>query len=78
MSDKVEQGWMTETKGSPQRFLKTAAAGVTAGTIGFPAVMRASVAGPTKLKVQTAWDAGTLGFAKFNEFCEEVTKTSEG
>jgi TRAP-type mannitol/chloroaromatic compound transport system substrate-binding protein len=78
MREKVKQGRMTDTKVSRRRFLKTAAAGVTAGTIGFPAVIHASAAEPIKLKVQTAWDAGTLGFVKFNEFCEEVTATSDG
>ena len=40
--------------------------------------MRASAAEPIHLKVQTAWDAGTLGFVKFNEFCTEVTENSDG
>jgi TRAP-type mannitol/chloroaromatic compound transport system substrate-binding protein len=79
MRKKVKQGRTTDAKVSRRGFLKTAAAaGVAAGTIGFPAVLRASAAEPIKLKVQTAWDAGTLGFVKFNEFCEEVTVTSDG
>ena len=79
MGKKVKQDHTTDPKVSRRRFLKTAAAaGVGAGAIGFPAVMRVSAAEPIKLKVQTAWDAGTLGFVKFQEFCEEVSAASEG
>jgi TRAP-type mannitol/chloroaromatic compound transport system substrate-binding protein len=53
-------------------------AGAAASTLGFPAVMRVSAADAVKFKVQTAWDAGTLGYVKFKEFCEEVTAASEG
>jgi TRAP-type mannitol/chloroaromatic compound transport system substrate-binding protein len=79
MGKKVKQDKTTDQKVSRRRFLKTAAvAGAGAGALGFPAVMRVSAADAITLKVQTAWDAGTLGFVKFNEFCEEVTAASEG
>jgi TRAP-type mannitol/chloroaromatic compound transport system substrate-binding protein len=69
----------TEKTTTRRSFLKTAAvAGAAAGAIGFPSVMRVSAAEAITLKVQTAWDAGTLGFVKFKEFCEEVTAASEG
>jgi TRAP-type mannitol/chloroaromatic compound transport system substrate-binding protein len=64
---------------SRRKFLKTAAvAGATAGALGFPNVMRLSAAEPIKLKIQTAWDAGTLGYVKFQEFCKNVGVMTEG
>ena len=79
MTDNLKQDKTKNQKVSRRKFLKTAAvAGAAAGSIGFPGVMRVSAAAPVKLKVQTAWDAGTLGFVKFKEFCEEVTAASEG
>ena len=68
-----------DTKTSRRGFMKTAAAaGAAAGALGFPSVMRLSAAEPIKLKVQTAWDAGTLGYTKFQEFCAMVGEMSEG
>jgi hypothetical protein len=69
-----------KSKGTSRRkFLKTAAiAGGTAGILGFPAVMRVSAANPINLKIQTAWDAGTLGYVKFKEFCDLVGPMTEG
>ncbi len=40
--------------------------------------MRLSAAEPIKLKIQTAWDAGTLGYVKFQEFCKNVGDMTEG
>ena len=66
-------------KTTRRNFLKTAAvAGGTAGAIGFPGVMRLSAAEPINLKIQTAWDAGTLGYVKFQEFCKKVGEITEG
>ena len=66
-------------KTTRRNFLKTAAvAGGTAGAIGFPSVMRLSAAEPINLKIQTAWDAGTLGYVKFQEFCTKVGEITEG
>ena len=64
-------------KVSRRRFLKTTAAtaGVTAATIGVPAFLKHASAAPIKWKVQTAWDAGTLGYVKFKEFCEKMNRT---
>ena len=71
-NDKIKQK-------SRRKFLKTAAiAGGTAGVLGFPAVMRVSAAAPITLKMQTAWDAGTLGYVKFKEFCDAVGPMTEG
>jgi TRAP-type mannitol/chloroaromatic compound transport system substrate-binding protein len=79
MSDKVTQNDTQEENTSRRGFLKKAAvAGAAAGALGFPAVMRVSAAAPIALRVQTAWDAGTLGFVKFNDFCQEVGEASEG
>jgi TRAP-type mannitol/chloroaromatic compound transport system substrate-binding protein len=73
------KGKVQDQKVSRRTFLKSAAvAGATAGALGFPSVMRLSAAEPIKLKVQTAWDAGTLGFIKFQEFCKNVGEISEG
>jgi len=74
MSKKIDQ----EKRASRRGFLKTAAvAGAAAGALGFPAVMRVHAQSPIKLKVQTAWDAGTLGYVKFQEFCKEVGEASD-
>jgi TRAP-type mannitol/chloroaromatic compound transport system substrate-binding protein len=80
MSKKVKNG--NDLNGenvSRRKFLKTAAvAGATAGALGFPNVMRLSAAEPIKLKIQTAWDAGTIGYVKFQEFCKSVSDMTEG
>ncbi|MBW1696203.1 MAG: TRAP transporter substrate-binding protein DctP [Deltaproteobacteria bacterium] len=68
-----------QRKISRRKFLASAAvAGVSAGAIGFPAVGRVRAASPITLKIQTAWDAGTLGYVKFQEFCKMVGEMSEG
>jgi TRAP-type mannitol/chloroaromatic compound transport system substrate-binding protein len=53
-------------------------AGGAAGVMGFPGVMRLSAAAPIKLKMQTVWDAGTVGYTKFQEFCKQVGMLTEG
>jgi len=67
-------------KGSRRSFLKTAAvaAGGAAGVMGFPGVMRLSAAAPIKWKMQTCWDAGTVGYVKFLDFCKKVGEMTEG
>jgi nitrous oxide reductase len=66
MKEKIKQDKTKNQKVSRRKFLKTAAvAGAAAGSIGFPSVMRLSAAETVKIKMQTAWDAGTLGFVKF-------------
>lgn len=62
---------------SRRSFLKAAAVTGAAVGLGFPAVMRASAAEAVKVKIQTAWDAGTLGFTKFKEFCTMVGEMTE-
>jgi TRAP-type mannitol/chloroaromatic compound transport system substrate-binding protein len=65
-----------ENAGSRRRFIT--AAGIAGGTaaIGFPAVVRAQAA--VKWRVQTAWDAGTAGFAAFQKYCASMKVLSEG
>jgi TRAP-type mannitol/chloroaromatic compound transport system substrate-binding protein len=79
MSKKIEEK-KSEEKVSRRRFLKTAAAtaGVTAATIGVPAFLKHASAQAIKWKVQTAWDAGTVGFVKVQEFCKKMGEVSEG
>jgi TRAP-type mannitol/chloroaromatic compound transport system substrate-binding protein len=80
MSKKVKQDKKVDEKVSRRSFLKTAAAvaGGTASALGFPAVMRLSAAPVVKWKMQTAWDAGTIGFTEFQKFCKLVNEMTEG
>ena len=79
MTEKLKQDKTKNQKVSRRKFLKTAAvAGAAAGSIGFPSVMRLSAAETVKIKMQTAWDAGTLGFVKFKQFCDHVGEITEG
>lgn len=76
MSDTIQKA---PQKMSRRKFLATTAvAGAAAGALGFPAVGRVRAANPVKLKVQTAWDAGTVGYVKFMEWCKYVGEISEG
>jgi TRAP-type mannitol/chloroaromatic compound transport system substrate-binding protein len=79
MSKKVGEK-KSEEKVSRRRFLKTAVAtaGVTAATMGVPAFLKHASAAPIKIKMQTAWDAGTVGFVEFQKFCKLVGEMSEG
>jgi hypothetical protein len=76
MSTKEKQDKNATKKGSRRSFLKTAAvvAGGAAGVMGFPGVMRLSAAAPIKMKMQTAWDAGTVGYTKFQDFGKKVPR----
>jgi TRAP-type mannitol/chloroaromatic compound transport system substrate-binding protein len=66
-------------KVSRRGFLKGAAvAAGTAGLVGFPAVMRVSAQAAIKIKMQTCWDAGTVGFVEFQKFCKYVGEITEG
>lgn len=59
-------------------FLKTAAlGGAAAATVG-PFFARAASAAPITIKMQSMWDAGTVGYTEFKEFCESVGEISEG
>ena len=80
MSKKMKPETKKEEKVSRRGFLKTAAAvaGGTAGALGFPSVMRLSAQAPIKWKMQTAWDAGTIGFTEFQKFTKHVGELSEG
>jgi TRAP-type mannitol/chloroaromatic compound transport system substrate-binding protein len=63
-----------------RRFLTSAAlaGGAAAAAIGVPAVGRVHAQTPIKWKVQTAWDAGTVGYTAFQRYCEQVKALSEG
>jgi TRAP-type mannitol/chloroaromatic compound transport system substrate-binding protein len=64
---------------SRRGFLKAAAVGgVAAGAVGMPYFARHASAAPVKLKIQTAWDAGTVGYVKFQEWCKYVGDISDG
>jgi len=79
MTDKLKQDQAKNQKVSRRKFLKTAAlAGAAAGALGFPSVQRLSAAAPIKWKMQTAWDAGTVGYVKFQDFCKKVGEMTEG
>lgn len=69
-----------EQKTSRRSFMKTAAvtAGAAATTIGAPFVARAAAAEPINIKMQSMWDAGTIGYTFFQEFCKNVGELSEG
>ena len=49
-----------------------------AGLVGFPGVMRVSAQQPIKIKLQTAWDAGTVGFVEVQKFGKYVGEITEG
>ena len=64
---------------SRRKFLTAAAlGGAAAGALGFPNVARVRAAKPVKLKIQSVWEGGTLGYVKFKEFCRSVGKMSKG
>jgi TRAP-type mannitol/chloroaromatic compound transport system substrate-binding protein len=64
---------------SRRRFLKTAAVttAATAATLAVPAFLRHASAAPIKIKMQTAWDAGTVGYTEFQKFAKLVGEVSE-
>lgn len=80
MSKKMKEEQVTGEKKSRRSFLKTAAVatGAAAGVMGFPGVMRLSAAAPIKMKMQSAWDAGTVGYTKFQDFGKKVAEVTEG
>lgn len=59
-----------------RRFLKSATMAGGAAVLALPATLRADA--PTKWKVQTAWQAGTVGYRAFQKFCANVKDLSEG
>jgi TRAP-type mannitol/chloroaromatic compound transport system substrate-binding protein len=66
-------------KASRRGFLKTAAvtAAATGATLAVPAFLRHASAAPIKIKMQTAWDAGTVGYTEFQKFAKLVGEMSE-
>src|SRR4030042_5534954 len=79
MSKKIQEKKRGE-KGSRRRFWKPPppTAGVTAATIGVPSFLRHASAQTIKLKMQTAWDAGTIGFTEVQSLCKLVGELYEG
>ena len=64
---------------SRRRFLKTATAGAAVATaIGVPLFAKNASAAPITVKMQSMWDAGTLGYVKFKEFADAVGPMSDG
>jgi len=64
---------------SRRHLLATAAVGgAAATTFGAPLFARAASAAPITVKMQSMWDAGTVGYTKFEEFCKSVGEISEG
>ena len=64
---------------SRRNFLKTTAvAGAAAATFGVPAFAKAASAAPIKIKMQTVWDAGTVGWTCVQRYAEYMGKMSEG
>ena len=64
---------------SRRKFLASAAlGGLAADILGFPGVSRVRAAKPVKLKIQTAWEGGTLGYVKFQEFSKNLLIMSNG
>lgn len=80
MSGQTKQSAQLPKTETRRGFLKTAAVvgGAATATIGFPAVGRVHAQAPVKWKVQTAWDAGTVGFTAFQKYCDNVKELSEG
>jgi TRAP-type mannitol/chloroaromatic compound transport system substrate-binding protein len=59
-------------------FLKTAAVGgAVATTLGVPYFAKHASAAPITIKMQSMWDAGTVGYVEFEKFCKSVGEASE-
>ena len=79
MSKKVKKGKVKTPDTSRRSFLKKAAvAGAAAGAASFGTFLRTSAAEKITLKMQTAWDAGTLGYVKFMDWVKTVPEITEG
>jgi len=64
---------------SRRGFLKTAAVGgAVATSLGVPLFAKMASAAPITIKMQSMWDAGTVGFKYFDDFCKSVGELSEG
>jgi TRAP-type mannitol/chloroaromatic compound transport system substrate-binding protein len=60
-----------------RRFLQTAIAGGAAAIATGPFFARAASAAPITIKMQSMWDAGTVGYTKFEQFAKSVSAISE-
>jgi len=69
---------MKENKLSRRRFIKNATAAAAATTVGVPLFAKHASAQTITIKMQSMWDAGTLGYTLFKEFAENVGTMSEG
>lgn len=63
---------------SRRHVLKAAAVAGGAAAVGFPYFARHASAAPITWRVQTAWDAGTVGYTAFQAYCKHVGELSEG
>jgi TRAP-type mannitol/chloroaromatic compound transport system substrate-binding protein len=59
-------------------FLKKIAVAGAAATVGFPFFARSASAAPINMRMQSMWDAGTVGYVEFEKFAKNVTEMSEG
>jgi TRAP-type mannitol/chloroaromatic compound transport system substrate-binding protein len=59
-------------------FLKKVAVAGAAATVGFPFFARIASAAPINMRIQSMWDAGTIGYVEFEKFAKNVTEMSEG
>ena len=59
-------------------FLKKVAVAGTAATVGFPFFAKHASAAPVNIKMQSMWDAGTVGYLEFEKFAKNVGEMSEG
>ncbi|RRJ82439.1 TRAP transporter substrate-binding protein DctP [Aestuariirhabdus litorea] len=61
-----------------RKFLKQAAIGATTAMVAAPFVGNAQAASTTTWKVQSTWDAGTVGYTLFEEWCNAMVEASGG
>lgn len=59
-------------------FLKKVAVAGTAATVGFPFFAKNASAAPINIRMQSIWDAGTVGYVEFEKFVKNVSEMSEG
>ena len=80
MADKLKAQARDVKKLSRRSVLKAAlaAGGAAATTMGFPMVNRVQAQAATRWRVQTAWDAGTVGYNAFQKYCARIKELSEG
>ena len=72
---------MTDEKKSQlgrRNFLKTAAVTTAGAAVAMPFISKEAAAKTTTWKIQSTWDAGTIGYTMFNEWCDSIKEKSGG